>query len=162
MNEMPGNALTSGWGRSIGALLVLFILVVIVTRVFNDSSQLDHSQNGNSPPINIAESTDFYIYNQSDYTLATTLLRGDFAPPGPPADVFYPGQNNIYQVVYKGNEYREAYVRYTATQSNSIYIDITLRTTGNARGRVIMVTKIEGLSYSQNAEKLYIRNRYIP
>ncbi|MCM3748595.1 hypothetical protein M3223_14685 [Paenibacillus pasadenensis] len=157
---MKGNASISGRGWSIGVLLVLFILVVIVTRIFNDSSQLESSQNSDSPPISIAEFNYFYIYNQSDSTFETTRLLGDFEPPGPPIHVLNPGQNYTYRVAIKNTDYRNAYVRYTSTSSNSVYIDITLRTYGS--DRVILVTAIQGLTYSQNAEKLYIRNRYEP
>ncbi|OXM13560.1 hypothetical protein [Paenibacillus herberti] len=162
MNKLPENASVSGRGWSIGVLLVLFILVVIVTSIFNDSSQLENSQNGNSSPINIAVFTDFYIYNQSDYTLETTLLLGDFEPPGPRVHVLNPGQRDSYQVVYKNNEYRNAYVRYTASSSNNVYVDITLRTSGRATDRTIIITAIEGMSYSQNVQNLYIKNRYTP
>lgn len=150
-------------GPAIGVLLVLFILVVIVTCVFHDASRLENSQNGDSSPINIADSAGFTIYNQSNYTLETTQLEGAFEPPGPSPNVLNPGQNYNYQITFRSNTDRSAYIRYVEFGGNrNVSIDITLSTNNTHKTKTLTVTAIEGLSYSQNGDRLYIRNRYIP
>ncbi|MCM3748601.1 hypothetical protein M3223_14715 [Paenibacillus pasadenensis] len=150
-------------GKTLGVILVLFILVTIVTRVFSDRTQRINSTDGGVlPPIAIASVGDFYIYNQSNVRVDTTRLSGSFASPPPNNNVLYPGESYNYQVEVTANYDRNAYVRYTANNDNSRYIDMTLRTSGTPNYITIIVTEIEGFSYSLNVGSLYIKNRYAP
>ncbi|OXM13565.1 hypothetical protein [Paenibacillus herberti] len=160
MKETPKNALMSG--KTIGVILVLFILVTIVAHVFSESARrINSTDGGDSSPIAIAAVGDFYIYNQSDVRVDTTRLSGSFVSP-PNNNVLYPGQSYNYQVVVEANRDRNAYVRYTANNDNSRYIDMALRTSGTPNHITIIVTEIEGFSYSLNVESLYIKTRYTP
>ncbi|SDS37145.1 hypothetical protein SAMN05444162_1334 [Paenibacillaceae bacterium GAS479] len=156
----------SGSGGTIGVVLVLFILVAIVTRIFSDSSVLQSSPNGDLPPVTIAATSSFTIYNQTEnLSLETTLLVGDFAPPVPRIHVLNPGQSYAYSVVVSDSQYQKVngYVRYITIDGR--YIDITLTTERRERSRIyasIAVTAVEGLSYSQNVQSLFIKRVYVP
>ncbi|MCM3748593.1 hypothetical protein M3223_14675 [Paenibacillus pasadenensis] len=157
MNEIPKKASSSG--KMIGLIFVLFILVTIVTRVCSDSPQQISTVNGENPPITIADFGNFYIYNQSELRMETTLLYGDFHTL-PSINVLNPGQSYNYKVAVDSKTIKNAYVRYTALNGN--HIDITLRTSGAASRKTVIVTAIEGFSYSLNVESLYVKDRFTP
>ncbi|MCM3748602.1 hypothetical protein M3223_14720 [Paenibacillus pasadenensis] len=116
--EMKGKSQgeLNGSKSSLGVILILFILAVVVSRVYDRTARAEFLQQGNS--IEIASSQGFNVYNESVFTLTTTTISGDFERK-PDPHIILPGGSYGYQVstslyknslasVYYSYEYREA------------------------------------------------------
>ncbi|OXM13561.1 hypothetical protein [Paenibacillus herberti] len=119
---------------SVGIVLVLFILVVIVSSIFNRTAQAESPQEDNS--IGIADSRGFNVYNESIFTLTVPAngLFGDFERK-PPAHTIPPGGSYNYQVstnlyktsianIYYSYEYRDG----GQTRTGNLIVDLVVDT----------------------------------
>ncbi|OXM15776.1 hypothetical protein [Paenibacillus herberti] len=85
-------------GKSWGVILVLFILLVIVTRVWAPKYLLDNNSSGQSSDddsVGITSTQSFTIVNYSSVSLGLNALTGDAVPP--PSGILSPygGENVI-------------------------------------------------------------------
>ncbi|MCM3748594.1 hypothetical protein M3223_14680 [Paenibacillus pasadenensis] len=149
---------------SLGVILVLFILLVIVSHVFDQRPEPPQQD----VPIGVATSRGFDVYNESTFTLTTTGLFGDFEKKPAPHTIL-PGGSYNYQVstnlyktsivnVYYSYEYRQA----GQTRTGTLIVDMIADTNGvNQSTAYIRLYTTGPLNYyrpENYSSKVYIRN----
>ncbi|MCM3746235.1 hypothetical protein M3223_02580 [Paenibacillus pasadenensis] len=102
-------------GKSLGIILVLFILLVIVTSVFSTKYWIHNNSSVQSPDddsVDIAATQTFAIVNYSRFRLGLDNISGDASPPTPSITLLpYEGINEINLTIY----------RLRSSSSNAIY-----------------------------------------
>ncbi|SDT44782.1 hypothetical protein SAMN05444162_4338 [Paenibacillaceae bacterium GAS479] len=108
-------------GISIGVILVLFILLVIVTRVFNPARNRNENRARNSWSSATEEYRRFYIINSTiGYTAVLTGLEGDA---GLPTLIFIPpGGRTSYELLNIPNNLTTAIVKYDIWNEEGISV----------------------------------------
>ncbi|OXM15932.1 hypothetical protein [Paenibacillus herberti] len=94
--------------KGIGVILVLFILLVIATRVFADP--YDPADSDSVLPTATRE---FTIRNMTSYYMRTRNLNGDFESPPPFLNYIPPNESYSFQLVYQFGSLSSAYALFS-------------------------------------------------
>ncbi|MCM3748596.1 hypothetical protein M3223_14690 [Paenibacillus pasadenensis] len=168
MNLTPRDELNGINKTSFGIVLVLFILTVIASRIFNRIAQAENPQPDS--PIGIAASVGFNVYNESIFTLTVPAngLFGDFErkPPGhtiPPGGSYnYQVSTNLYKTSIVNIYYSYDYRNVGQTRIGNFVLDLIVDS--GALGvklksmRMYITGPINYYRERSNSTSLYIRN----
>ncbi|MCM3746231.1 hypothetical protein M3223_02560 [Paenibacillus pasadenensis] len=128
------NRISSVNGKSLGIILILFILLVIVTRVCTSKNLPDNEQSIiDNDSFDIAGSQDFVIVNYSSYLFYVNVYSGDVKNISNSINLAPYGGENTFRLTTKFNSSTSGNVAYASLSSARLFFTVS-QTPGSGSG----------------------------